>query len=83
MVKLARNQIILESRLDNHDQRLEAIETELGAAARLRQIKQHPLAKRLKLLRGSWASKASVMSTVGYTGNCTDVTECQATKSYQ
>jgi len=31
MVKLARNQVILESRLDAHEQRLEAIETELGS----------------------------------------------------
>ncbi len=30
MVKLARNQIILESRLDDHDQRLEAIEGQLS-----------------------------------------------------
>ncbi len=31
MVKLARNQIILESRIDTHEQRLEAIESELGS----------------------------------------------------
>ncbi len=35
VVKLARHQIILESRIDGHDQRLEAIETELGSGHKI------------------------------------------------
>jgi len=35
MLKLARNQIMLESRIDAHDQRLEAIESELGSGRKI------------------------------------------------